>query len=350
MGIANIVIVSATLLLSGVVIITLLKLIRYKNPDHEQLARAGIVLKTKKVNEVVFNYAEGPDKGPALVLFHAQLLDWFSYHRVLAKLSRKFHVFAVDYPGHGQTRLPSDYAMTANQIGSDLAVFIESINAGPVYITGNSSGGLLTTWLAANLPDLVKAIVLEDPPLFSAEYPEIQRTIAYKAFQTSFQAMREDYHGDFLDYWIAHSTQFFRKYTGPLSQPLIQFVVKLYKAANRGQAVELAFVPVSVQEMIRGLHSYNPHFGAAFYNGQWNAGFDHAEALGRIQCPTLLLHTNFEIEPDGCLVGAMSQEQADKAASLLKNGTYLRVDSAHVIHLEHPDEFVDIVENFFSTQ
>jgi pimeloyl-ACP methyl ester carboxylesterase len=43
----------------------------------------------------------------------------------------------------------------------------------PVYVTGNSSGKLLAVWLAANRPDLVKAVVLEDPPLFSSDYPEI---------------------------------------------------------------------------------------------------------------------------------------------------------------------------------
>jgi pimeloyl-ACP methyl ester carboxylesterase len=59
--------------------------------------------------------------------------------------------------------------MTAGQIGNDLVNFIETVIGEPVYVTGNSSGGLLTVWLAANRPDLVKAVVLEDPPLFSSE-------------------------------------------------------------------------------------------------------------------------------------------------------------------------------------
>lgn len=214
-------------------------------------------------------------------------------------------------------------------------------------MSGNSSGGLLTTWLAANRPDLVKAIVLEDPPLFAAEYPEIKQTIAYKAFSTSYKAMQEGYTGDFLEYWIKNSTQFFKTYTWPFSQPLIEFAVSSYKAANPGKPVEIAFLPVSVQEMMRGLNYYDPRFGAAFYDGTWNAGFDHAEALQKIQCPALLLQANFEIEQDGTLNGAMTQEQADRAASLLKHGKYMRVDSSHVINLEHPDEFAQILENFF---
>ena len=328
-------------------IVTIIYMNNYKNPADKKLAKAGIFEKNAQVGDVNINYVEGPDNGPGLLLLHAQLLDWYTYSSVLPELSTKFHVFAVDYPGHGRTTYPANYQMTANHIGGDLANFIQTVIGEPVYVTGNSSGGLLTTWLAANRPDLVKAIVLEDPPLFSSEYPEIKRTIAYKAFQTSYRAVQEEYTGDFLDYWIANSAQFFKTYAGPFSQPLIKFAVNNYKAANPGKPVEIAFLPITVQEVIRGLHYYDPHFGAAFFDGTWNAGFDHAQALQKIRCPILLLHANFEIEEDGILNGAMSQEQADLAVSLLQNGKYVRVDSAHVINLEHPDEFIMLIENFF---
>ena len=331
-------------------IVVILYMNNYKNPADKKLAEAGIVEKTAQVGVVDFHYAEGPDNGPALLLLHAQLLDWYTYHSVLPELSTKFHVFAVDYPGHGKTTYPADYPMTANQIGSDLASFIQTVIREPTDVTGNSSGGLLTTWLAANRPDLVKALVLEDPPLFSAEYPEIKQSIANKAFQTSYQAVQEEYTGDFLDYWITNSAQFFKRYAGPFSQPLIQFAVHHYKAANPDKPVEIAFLPASVQEVVRGLHYYDPRFGAAFYDGTWNADFDHAEALRKIQCPALLLHANFEIEEDGTLDGALSQEQADHAVSLLQNGQYIRVDSSHVINLEHPDEFIELIENFLLGQ
>ncbi|EPX63925.1 hypothetical protein D187_005058 [Cystobacter fuscus DSM 2262] len=42
----------------------------------------------------------------------------------------------------------------------------------------------------------------------------------------------------------------------------------------------------------------------------------------------------------------MSQDDANTAISLLSGGTYMKVDSDHVIHLEHPDEFVDILNDF----
>lgn len=319
----------------------------YKNPDDQKLAEAGIIEKTTQVGEVTFNYAEGPDNGPPLLLLHAQTLDWYTYSKVLPELSTKFHVFAVDYPGHGKTLVPDDYEFSANQIGEDLGGLIENVIKEPAYVTGNSSGGLLTTWLASNKPNLVKAIVLEDPPLFSSEYPEIKHTVADKLFTSSYNAVQEGYDSDYLEYWMTNSKDFFDNYTGPFSQQIIEFVVNSYRDANPGQPVSIPFLPATVQEMIRGMNYYNPNFGATFHEGTWNEGFDHAEALQKIQVPTLLIHANFDTIEDGILDGAMSQEQADRAVSLLKDSEYVRVNAAHVTNLEVPEQFIQIVEDFF---
>ena len=53
--------------------------------------------------EAVVNYAEGPDNGPALVLVHGQGMQWEDYARVLPDLAQRYHVFAVDCFGHGES-------------------------------------------------------------------------------------------------------------------------------------------------------------------------------------------------------------------------------------------------------
>jgi pimeloyl-ACP methyl ester carboxylesterase len=221
---------------AGVVLITYMK--HYKNPSHQKLVKAGIKEKSAQIGDVNLNYAEVPNNGPALLLLHAQTLDWFAYSKVLPALSKKFHVFAVDYPGHGKTTYPDNYLMTASRIGNDLADFIETVIGESVYITGNSSGGLLTVWLSANRHGLIKAIVLEDTPLFSSEYPEIKKTVADKLFTASYKAVQNKrYSGNFLDYWIENGTEFFRTYTGTFSQRLIKFAVNNYKKTNPGRLV-----------------------------------------------------------------------------------------------------------------
>ena len=334
-------------ILVAVVILTVY-IRQYRNPADQKLADSGIVEKTAQVNTVSFHYAEGPDHGPALLLLHAQTLDWYTYSQVLPALSERYHVFAVDYPGHGKTVVPEDYAMTANQIGSDLAAFMQEVIQEPVYATGNSSGGLLTVWLAANEPEWIKAVVLEDPPLFSSEYPAVEQTVANRLFESSNNALLDpSYSGNFLNYWLKNGKEFFKTYAGPFSQQILWYAVRSYQNANPGLPLEIALMPATIQEMLRGLNFYDARFGAAFYRGEWNEGFDHAEALQSIQCPVLLMQANFDFFEDGTLNGAMSREMAERAVALIKDCQYVKVDTGHVVNLEDPDQFIALLEGFF---
>lgn len=320
----------------------------YLDPYHAKVDAAGFVKKTARVNRITLSYVEGPNNGPPLVLLHAQLLDWFSYSRILPALAEHYHVFDIDYPGHGETIAPADYPMTANQIGSDLSDFIAQTIGGPVFVTGNSSGGLLAVWLAANRPAQIRAALIEDPPLFSAEYPRIQQTIANRAFATSFTAAARDHPSDFLLYWIRGNAGFFRKTIGPGTPFLLTQAVRAYRRANPGSPIELGFLRNdTVRMLIRGLDHYDPRFGAAFYDGSWNRGFDHAQALARIECPVLLMHAHFTVARDGTLNGAMNDADAAHAMALLKHGEYRKVDATHVVNLAAPAMFVSALSGFF---
>lgn len=330
-----------------VILIAIARLNNYADPWHKKVAEAGIEEKMTQVGQVNFNYAEGPDNGPALLLLNAQHMDWYSYSRVLPELSRHFHVFSIDYPGHGKTIYPEDYPLNASQIGDDLAKFIEDVVEEPVYVTGNSSGGLLTAWLAANKPELIKAIVLEDPPLFSAEYPRVKDTVAYRSFTTAHHYLQEKELGDFLLYWLDSNSAFFERNVGKFSLPLIEAAIKSYRSSHPGEAIEISFLPDIVRLMIRGFDKYDPRFGDGFYDGSWNEEFDHAEALRRITCPTLLIHANYEILEDGELNGAMDQDEADQVIALIPGAEYKRIDAAHVTHLDQPEQFIEFIEDFF---
>ncbi|MFD0524272.1 alpha/beta fold hydrolase [Paractinoplanes durhamensis] len=197
------------------------------DPWQARVRAAGYVTRSATVNQVNVSYVEGPDNGPPLVLLHAQQLDWFGYSRVLPELAKKFHVFVVDYQGHGNTITPAGYAMTANRIGTDLAAFLQAKIGQPAFVTGNSSGGLLTAWLAANRPQQVRSVLLEDPPLFASEYPRIKKTIAYRDFASCATAVDQNVR-DFLPFWIQVNKDFIEANVGVvnLAQPQ-QFVTAL---------------------------------------------------------------------------------------------------------------------------
>lgn len=321
----------------------------YRDPAHQNLRKAGYSEKDVAVGDIRFHYAESEDNGkPDLLLLHAQLLDWFSYHTVLVSLSADYHVYAPDYPGHGKTAYPDDFEMNAENIGSSLAQFIEEVIGRPVMICGSSSGGLLAVWLAANRPKLVKAVVLEDPPLFSSEYPAVRNTVAYRFFSISSRAVEEDNEGDFLRFWIKNARDFFRNNAFPGARVLLSFLIMISRMLNWQKTVELPFVTPLMREMIRGMDMYDPHFGKAFYDGSWNKNFDHADALCRIACPVLLIRADTSFLPDGTLKGAMSEENAQFAYTRLQSGKLVKIHAGHVVHLEDPEAYLKTVKSFLS--
>lgn len=95
-----------------------------------------------------------------------------------------------------------------------------------------------------------------------------------------------------------------------------------------------------IRLFLRGMDpQYDPRFGAAFYHGAWNAGFNHAQALPAITVLTMLLHADHSWTDDGTLFGAMDRNDADRAMGFLRNGIYRRIDAEHVIHLDTPGRF-----------
>ena len=77
----------------------------YRNPGHLRLKKAGYKEKDVTVGDVRFHYAESSDtEKPVMVLLHGEMMDWFSYHRVMTALCDTYHVYVPDLPGHGKTR------------------------------------------------------------------------------------------------------------------------------------------------------------------------------------------------------------------------------------------------------
>ena len=53
----------------------------------------------------VLNYYEIKTDNPKLLLLHAQGTNSLSFMNVVGKLSKHFHIYLVDYYGHGKSSL-----------------------------------------------------------------------------------------------------------------------------------------------------------------------------------------------------------------------------------------------------
>jgi len=315
--------------------------------DRRAASAAGFIERTAWVDGAALHYAEGPDNGPPLLLIHGQMVDWTTYLRTLPELSQHFHVFVVDCYGHGRSdHVPERYSNVA--MGRDLTEFVRTEIGEPAVVSGNSSGGLLAIQIANEAPDLVRSLILEDPPLFSSLYPRFAHTAGHDLPRIASEFLTSEA-SDFPAYYVKRSA--FLELFGDLAPRMIRSALA-QRAARPPRTIRWWYMPPALNEMFRVLDLYDPRFGEAFYTGAWHEGFDHAEALATLSVPTVLMHANWQMDQEGTtLLGAMDDEEAARARKLISGVDFRRVDAGHAVHFEKPALFTDIVtQAAFGTQ
>jgi pimeloyl-ACP methyl ester carboxylesterase len=313
----------------------------------KNLRKAGFQERKFHTGEVILNYAEGPPSdGPPLVFIHGQSVTWEEYTFIMPLLHRDFKVYAVTLRGHGASSwTPGLY--TFNQLGRDMTSFLEKVVKKPAIVVGNSSGGVLTAWLAANAKELVKAIVLEDPPLFRCDHPNIQKTVVYDlwlAFSRSTVPNGGGFAALFRDQVIpiiAGTDDVVVSAKRPPPKALLRLVahlITLQQVFRPGKPVDFSFLSAKQRIMLRGMSQFDGNFALAFVNGTVGQDFDHAETLARIEVPVLFLHAKYTLREDR-LLGALTDEDVDRAKGLVKGlWKYVRMDCGHAIAIDAPEQ------------
>lgn len=107
------------------------------------------------------NVVSRPGAGPSLVLIHGFTDSWSSYEPVIAELPTSVPVVAYDLRGHGASaRTPGAYTLREHL--RDAAAVLDAAVAGPAVLCGHSLGGLIAACLAAEQPERVTGLILED--------------------------------------------------------------------------------------------------------------------------------------------------------------------------------------------
>lgn len=320
-----------------------------KNPSPSRLGRgslpAGFESRKYSVEGTSIHFVVGPENGPALLLLPGQGVDWKTYARVMPDLSRDFHVFTVDIHGHGETG-PTPGKYSAAAIGADLAAFIGAVIGGSAFVSGNSSGGLLSVWLAANASERVRGIVAEDPPLFSSEFPRIQQTVSYDMFRVCRSYLESGSAEPFARFYVEHAAAFTKVPKKPKTSLLEWLAIPESERPGRPAGLMWALFPASWLGFLGGLTSYDPGFGDAFFDGSWHAGFDHADTLRRVRKPMMLIHANWFYDKNGILMGAMNKDDAARSASLAPGCEFVKVKTGHGMHDEKPRDFARLIRRF----
>ena len=295
-------------------------------------------------NGVTINYAEGPDNGPALLLVHGQGMEWEDYATVLPELTKRYHVFAVDCFGHGESAHdPALYTCAAG--GDALIAFANQIIGGDYLVSGHSSGGILAAYVAAHDRGHVTACVLEDPPLFRVTPEEVTEGAGafayYDGYSVAHSFLQQNEVKDYPVWYAAHSYLFgmFGGLQGMLAKQTADWC-----AQHPGEHVVNAWVP---RDWTRGMYfmdDWDPRFGEAFFDGSWMANIDQEALLRQIECPVVYLKAATNYGDDGVLYAATTDDDAARIQETIPNCQTTVIKSGHDIHVEHPDVFIDAVD------
>ncbi len=274
-----------------------------------------------RVDSLQFNCAVGPASGPPLVVLHGIARRWQDFVPVLPALAQSWQVFGLDARGHGGSDRGDRYRV-ADYVG-DVGRFLEEHLHQPAVLFGHSLGALVATGVAAQSPNLVRAIILEDPPS-EAYLRGFRQTTYHGLFQVYQQLVRE------------------RPSVAETAARLAD--VQLTTAG--GQSARLGDVrdACAIRLIARCLQDLDPAIFDAPLAGDWLVGFFQDEVLAKVGCPALLLRGD---ERAG---GMLPRADADRQISLMKDCTRIELPGiGHQIHWMATDATLRYVLSFLES-
>jgi N-formylmaleamate deformylase len=106
----------------------------------------------------------GGNNTPSILLLQGITDSGLCWSRVAHDLEGSYKVIMTDARGHGRSG-GSATGFSLTLLAEDAAALIRALNLEKPFLFGHSMGAITAATVAALYPDLVRAIVLEDPPL-----------------------------------------------------------------------------------------------------------------------------------------------------------------------------------------
>ncbi|MDR1070218.1 MAG: alpha/beta hydrolase [Gracilibacteraceae bacterium] len=100
--------------------------------------------------------------GHDLLLLHGNSENKSIFKKHQLKYFEKFHTFAIDSRGHGQS-ISEDNEYSINQYSDDVINFCEKLGINKTYVVGFSDGGNICLFLARKNPEVFEKIIALSP-------------------------------------------------------------------------------------------------------------------------------------------------------------------------------------------
>src|SRR6267142_1741517 len=140
-----------------------------------------------RVNGVELHYIE-QGQGEPLILLHGGQGDYRSWEPQMKVLSQQFRVISYSRRYHYPNNNPftAKYHSAYTEAG-DLAAFILKLKLGRVHLVGTSIGAFTALVLAVRHPEMVRSLVLAEPPVHQWVRDSPDGAAVYNEFMTTMQ-------------------------------------------------------------------------------------------------------------------------------------------------------------------
>jgi len=249
--------------------------------------------------------------GEPLILLHGMGGHAETYIRNVVSLSRRFHVYAIDFVGHGFSDKP-DLAYNIPDFVNHVRDFMQAVGIRQAHLSGESLGGWVSAWLAVESPEQVKKLLLNTAAGFhSPQSPAIAelRELSLKALASpTRESVRKRLE------WLVHDPR----------QMIEEIVEVRYHITQQKD----------FQQSMRKI--LNTLLGDSVTDYLLTD-----DTLGKIRVPTLFLWTTHN--------PGTPPEVAQKKQKLVPGSQfYLMEGCGHWPQFEQPEEFNNVALNFFS--
>jgi 2-succinyl-6-hydroxy-2,4-cyclohexadiene-1-carboxylate synthase len=245
-----------------------------------------------------------------LLFLHGYTGSSLEWKRFFGSLSRKFLPFAIDLPGHGETDSPADLNFyTSSSLSYQIAEILTRLEFNKVIICGYSMGGRAALSFYASRPDMVSGLILESTTPGIIE-PRLRDE---RVYSDSILAKKIEEEGveKFGSYWL-NLPMFDSLKTLPEEE-----YAKILKSRIHNNAV--------------GLINSLKGFGTGSMPQLW-------DSLRNISFPVLLITGEYDSKFTGINI--------EMKERILKSSHHIIKECGHNTHLEKPDYFINLVNNY----
>ena len=254
--------------------------------------------------------------GPPMILLHGLSGHAETWIRNVRTLSEQYHVYALDMLGHGLSAKPAiDY--TVEVLARHVLDFMDTVEAAPAVLVGQSLGGWVAGRLAVHHPDRVAALVSATGAglQVTTEHADLARRVGSQVRDVTARATERPSRDGVrarLE-WLLHDKAL-------VTDELVETRYRVY--------TDPEFMAISGRLLA----------GATDMAAEYLLTRDQLE---RIACPTLILWTRHN---------PTTPWEVGQAASEVIPGAdfHLMEDAGHWPQFERPDEFHRVVLGFLA--